>query len=84
MARTAVEDLFEDIRTGATTDRHLADQVILFGALAAGRTEYVIPRLTDHVESNLWLVEQMLGARTRVREHLVEIEGTGFFHHHGE
>ena len=81
MARATVEDLMEDIHTGATTDRHLADQVILFGALAAGRTEYVIPRLTDHVESNLWLVEEIMGARTRIVEHLLQIEGIGFFHH---
>ena len=81
MARTAVEDLMDDIRTGATTDRHLADQVILFGALAAGTTEYSIPGLTDHVESNLWLAEEILGARTRAREHCLEIEGIGLFHH---
>lgn len=77
MAQSTVEALMEDIRTGATTDRHLADQLILFGALAQGKTEYLIPGMTDHVESNLWLVGKLLGAGTGVNGHLVEIDGIG-------
>ncbi|MFP5213443.1 MAG: RNA 3'-terminal phosphate cyclase [Acidobacteriota bacterium] len=69
--------LIEDIESGATTDRHLADQLILFAALAKGATEYRIPRLTDHVESNLWLVERILGAHAEVKDNLLRVEGVG-------
>src|SRR5688572_10081227 len=47
-----------DLRTGATVDRHLADQLVLFAALAHGRSTYTVPEVTDHVLSNLWLVRQ--------------------------
>jgi len=47
--------LLEDIGTGATVDRHLADQITVFAALADGVSEFVLPAMTDHVESNLWL-----------------------------
>ena len=65
IGRYVAETLLEDIEAGATVDRYLADQVILFAALAHGTSEYLIPRMTDHVDTNLWLVEQF-GARTDV------------------
>ncbi len=69
--------LLEDLDSGASTDRHTADQLILFAALAEGATEYVVPRVTDHVEANLWLVEKILGVRTTLKKHTVRIEGKG-------
>ena len=77
MAEFVVTTLWEDLETGATTDRYLADQLILFAALADGRTEYLIPRLTGHVESNLWLVETILGAATALKGHHLTITGIG-------
>jgi RNA 3'-terminal phosphate cyclase (ATP) len=78
IAAHVVNTLMEDLKTGATTDRFLADQLILFAALAAGRTEYLIPRMTDHIASNLWLVEKMLGVRTKVEGNLLRIDGMSY------
>lgn len=79
IASFVVNSLMEDLRTGATTDRHVADQLILFAALAEGITEYTIPRVTDHVEANLWLVETILGAGTNLSDDTVTIEGIGYW-----
>jgi RNA 3'-terminal phosphate cyclase (ATP) len=70
--------LLADLATGATVDRFLADQLILYAALAQGKTEYVIPRMTEHVDTNLWLVEEILGVKTAVRDGRVQIEGVGY------
>jgi len=77
IAEFVVSTLHEDLATGATVDRHLADQLILFAALADGETRYRIPRMTDHVESNLWIVETMLGARTARDGNIITIGGVG-------
>lgn len=69
--------LLEDLDSGATTDRHLADQLILFAALARGTTEYTIPYVTDHVRANLWLVHRILGVETHLEGKHVQIEGMG-------
>ena len=68
----------EDIRSGATVDRFLADQLIIYSSLARGATEYSIPRMTDHVDTNLWLVGEMLGAEAKVEENRLKIEGVRF------
>jgi len=70
--------LLADLDSGATVDRHLADQLILYAALAEGESRYRIPTVTDHVESNLWLVEEILGASWEIRGNLLVIRGVGY------
>ena len=77
IGRYVARNLLEDLKTGATVDRYLADQLIIYAALAGGTTEYIIPRLTEHVEANLWLVEK-LGARARIEGNNLHIEGLSF------
>jgi RNA 3'-terminal phosphate cyclase (ATP) len=72
-----VDSLLADLRTGATTDRYVADQLILFAALAMGRTEYVVPGRTEHVGSNLWLIRDILGAKNEWNGNRLRIDGVG-------
>jgi RNA 3'-terminal phosphate cyclase (ATP) len=81
IAEFVVKSLLEDLDTGATVDRYLADQLILFAALADGTSAYRIPFLTDHVRSNLWLVEKILGVRTGLDGTVLRVEGVGFSGH---
>jgi RNA 3'-terminal phosphate cyclase (ATP) len=78
IGRYVARSLIEDLATGATVDRYLADQLIFYAALADGVSQYQIPRLTEHVETNLWLVESVLGAKTEVNKNLVKIQGIGY------
>jgi RNA 3'-terminal phosphate cyclase (ATP) len=75
--RHVAESILEDLKTGATVDRYVADQLIPFCAVAAGASEYVIPSVTEHVETNLWLVERILSARTTLDGQRLWIEGVG-------
>ena len=72
-------NLIEDLAAEATVDRYLADQLIFYAALADGVSQYRIPRLTEHVETNLWLVQSILGARTEVNHNIVKIHGIGYY-----
>lgn len=68
------ETLLADIATGATVDQHAADQLVLFAALASGTSRYLVPRQTEHLESNLWLAEQF-GAEAKCDGKQVAIQG---------
>lgn len=74
IGRFVAETFLEDLRSGATVDRHLTDQLVLFAALARGTSRYIVPRETEHLESNLWLIGQF-GARGTVERRQVVIEG---------
>jgi len=78
IGRDVARNLIEDLATGATVDRYLADQLIIYAALADGVSAYRIPRLTEHVETNLWLVENILGAKTEIDKNLVKIHGISY------
>lgn len=79
IGRYVAQNFMEDVNTGAAVDRYIADQLIIYAGLAEGTTRYSIPRITEHVETNLWLIEEFLGARTKISDNLIiEIEGIGF------
>ena len=78
IGKRTVKDLIEDLDGGATVDRHLADQIIPFAALAKGWSAYLIPKMTEHIQARLWLVEEILGAKTEVKGNLVRIKGIGY------
>ncbi|MEW6619161.1 MAG: RNA 3'-terminal phosphate cyclase [bacterium] len=78
IGRYVAKTLLEDLNTKATVDRFLADQLIIYASLADGTSEYIIPRMTDHIESNLWLVKEIIGAKTAIKENHLKIKGIGF------
>jgi RNA 3'-terminal phosphate cyclase (ATP) len=78
IGKYVASQLLEDLRTGATLDRHGSDQVIPFAALAAGESRFRIPRVTEHIESNAWLSREFLGAEIHIEEHELVVNGVGF------
>ena len=78
IGRFVAHALLQDLDSGATVDRYLADQLIIFAALAQGASEFLLPRVTDHVRTNIWLVETILGARAHIDGQHLRIEGVGY------
>jgi len=76
IGRFVATSFLDDVESGATTDRHLADQLVLFAALAAGSSHYTVPRESEHLATNLWLIGQF-GAVGTVDHNRVVIEGIG-------
>ncbi|MCX8102844.1 MAG: RNA 3'-terminal phosphate cyclase [Candidatus Bipolaricaulota bacterium] len=62
----AAAALISELRSGATLDRHMADQIIPFLALFGGR--FFCAELTDHIKTNMWVAEQLTGKRFIVTE----------------
>jgi len=54
------------LRGGEVTDPHLADQLLLPMALAPGSSSMTTTRVTEHLLTNRWVVEQFLPGRVRI------------------
>jgi RNA 3'-terminal phosphate cyclase (ATP) len=78
IGRYVAERFVEDVKTGAAVDRYISDQLIIYASLAEGVSKYSVPRITEHVGTNLWLIDEFLGDRTIINGNVLEIEGTGF------
>lgn len=70
--------LMEDFNTNATVDRYTADQLIMYCALAKGSSSYLIPKMTSHIETNLWLIKTILNADHEIKDNKLTIHGIGF------
>jgi len=61
VAEEAVSELLHYIRSGAALDKHLADQLILPMALAETTSVFTTCEVTQHLLTNIWVVEQFMG-----------------------
>jgi RNA 3'-terminal phosphate cyclase (ATP) len=66
VAEDAAAELLGHHRSGAALDRHLADQILLPLAFAAGASEFTCPEVTRHLETNAWVIEQFETARFEI------------------
>ncbi|MBM3474074.1 MAG: RNA 3'-terminal phosphate cyclase [Armatimonadetes bacterium] len=64
----AAQALAGFLASGGVVDLHLADQVLLYAALAEGTTAMAVEAVTEHTRTNLWVIEQFLGPRFAVTE----------------
>jgi RNA 3'-terminal phosphate cyclase (ATP) len=68
VAEEACEDFLQYYGSGAALDRHLADQLVIPLALAKGQSSFATSWVTQHLLTNIWIAQRVLG-----RE--VEVEG---------
>jgi len=66
VAEEAADLLLEFLHSSAALDCHLADQLVLPLALAGGASEFTTERLTQHLLTNTWVVNQFLPGRVRL------------------
>ncbi|RLE71590.1 MAG: RNA 3'-phosphate cyclase [Thermoprotei archaeon] len=64
----AANKLLEEIDSNATVDIHLSDMLIPYIGLAPPGSIYYTRTLTDHTDTNIWLVEEILGIKIRVEK----------------
>ena len=54
------------LRGRATVDEHLADQLLLYAALAEGTSVYLAPQATEHLHTNALVLRQLVGVETQI------------------
>ncbi len=73
----AVNSFIEELNSQSAFDRHLADQVMIFSAVANGKTEYTTSVITKHVESNKYVIESFFGKCIEFNNNRIIISGKG-------
>ena len=66
VGREAAENLVKEIEAEAIVDVHLADMLVPYMALAKGESTFSCRLLTEHLDTNIWLAQKILGARFEV------------------
>ncbi len=66
VGREAAENLYKELKTKPTVDVHLADMLVPYVALAEGNSSYLTRTITDHLDTNIWLAQKILGVEFHV------------------
>jgi RNA 3'-terminal phosphate cyclase (ATP) len=72
VADEAVEAYLAFRARGAALDRHLADQILIYLALARGPSRFTTEAVTSHLLTNVWVIEQFLGPTFEIKGSLGE------------
>ncbi len=83
VGREAAQDLLSELQAKQPCDRHLADQLLPFMALARGKSQICCTKLTQHCLANTIVAEKFLPAKFLVEGSLgkparIAIEGVAF------
>jgi RNA 3'-phosphate cyclase len=68
VGKQAAQALVTDIITKPTVDEFLADMLIPYIALTKGKSSYLTRHVTEHIESNIWLMEKMLNVKFSIAQ----------------
>src|SRR5256712_7256300 len=77
---TAGRILVEEVESGAVLDRHMGDIIVPYLVLAEGTSEVSISRVTQHIQTNVKVVEWLTGVRVNLEgetDHLGKLRVKG-------
>jgi RNA 3'-phosphate cyclase len=63
VGKEAAEKLAIELAVKPTVDVHLADMVLPYMALGEGKSVFLTQKISEHIESNVWLIEKMLNVK---------------------
>jgi RNA 3'-phosphate cyclase len=77
VGREAAYELVESLKTNATFDKYMADQILSFLALSSGRSSITVEKITDHVKTNIYVIEKILPVKFEIEKNKISVDGVG-------
>ena len=68
VGKEAAEKLLAELAVKPTVDVHLADMLLPYMALAEGKSVFLTRTISEHIESNVWLIEKMLNVKFTIEK----------------
>jgi RNA 3'-phosphate cyclase len=68
VGKEAAQRLNAELSVRPTVDIYLADMLIPYIALTEGKSVFFVREVSEHIESNIWLVEKMLNVRFSIKK----------------
>jgi RNA 3'-terminal phosphate cyclase (ATP) len=68
VGKEAAQRLLAELSVKSTVDIFLADMLIPYMALAKGNSSFLCRTISEHIESNIWLMEKMLNVKFTIEK----------------
>ena len=64
-------ELLKEQKSGTCLDKHLADQILPYMALAPGKSQVTVSEITNHCKTNIWTIEKFIEGKFEIKENLI-------------
>jgi RNA 3'-phosphate cyclase len=71
VGKEAALELLKEQKTNACLDKHLADQILPYMALAQGESQITVSEITEHCKTNIWVIEKFIQGKFEIKENLI-------------
>jgi RNA 3'-phosphate cyclase len=61
--------LLKEEKSGACLDKHSADQILPYLALAEGKSEVSVSEITNHCKTNMWVIEKFFEGKFEIKDY---------------
>jgi RNA 3'-terminal phosphate cyclase (ATP) len=68
VGKEAAEKLMAELAVKPTVDVHFADMLLPYMALSEGKSAFRTRTISEHIESNVWLIEKMLNVKFTIEK----------------
>lgn len=72
VGKEAALELLREQKSGACLDKHLADQILPFLALAKNRSKVTVSEITNHCQTNIWVIEKFIDGKFEIKDNLIK------------
>jgi len=67
VGKEAALELLKEERSGACLDKHSADQILPYLALAEKKSEVTASEITEHCKTNIWVIEKFINGKFEIK-----------------
>jgi RNA 3'-phosphate cyclase len=71
VGKEAALELLREQKSEACLDKHLADQILPFLAMAEKTSMVTVSEVTDHCKTNIWVIEKFIKGEFKTEENLI-------------
>lgn len=71
VGKEAAQALLKEQKSEACLDKHLADQILPYMALAKGESKVTVSEVTNHCKTNIWVIEKFVEGKFETRGNLI-------------
>ena len=71
VGKEAALNLLKEQKSQACLDKHLADQILPYLALASDKSQVTVSEITPHCQTNIWVIEKFLDGKFKIKDNSI-------------
>ncbi len=71
VGKEAALGLLKEQKSNVCLDKHLADQILPYMALAKNKSSATVSEITNHCRTNIWVIEKFIEGKFKIKNNLI-------------